>query len=119
MKRTYRHLFGIGARFVQLEGREPWWPLNDAQWQADPAERLAFYLYSEQLYLLAADEIAPEAADKVLVFTEAARAIARQKLDAVAISEIARDLRAAQAEYDLEKLIESIDRYLKQDEWFP
>ena len=70
MKRTYRHLFGIGARFVQLEGREPWWPLNDAQWQADPAESLAFYLHSEQLYLLAADEITPEAADKVLVFTE-------------------------------------------------
>ncbi len=57
--------------------------------------------------------------ERALVFTEAARAIARQKLDAVAISEIARDLRAAQAEYDLEKLIESIDRYLKQDEWFP
>ena len=55
MKRTYRHLFGIGARFVQLEGREPWWPLNDAHWQADPAESLAFYLYSELLYLLAAD----------------------------------------------------------------
>ena len=55
----------------------------------------------------------------MLVFTEADRAIARQKHDSVAISEIARDLRAAQAEYDLEKLIESIDRYLKQDEWFP
>lgn len=107
----------MALALCSLKDAKPWWPLNDAQWQADPAESLAFYLYSEQFYLLAADEIAPEAADKVLVFTEAARAIARQKLDAVAISEIARDLRAAQAEYDCLSSLSTA--YLKQDEWFP
>ena len=47
-----------------------------------------------------------------------AAAVARQQLESEAINEIARDLKAAFAEQDMERLIESFSHYLKQDDWY-
>ena len=49
---------------------------------------------------------------------EEARALDRKRLEALALMELAKNLKAAQAEYDLEKLIEKIDFHLKQDDIF-
>ncbi len=112
--RKFRHISGIGGLFIKLEGRSSWLPVNDPEWR--PAAAHTFGFSPEQYYALA-DDAPPDAApeDKVLHFSAEAEAIERRRLDALAMAELAKDLRAAEAEYDLEALIEALDRHLKQD----
>ncbi|MDO5639087.1 MAG: hypothetical protein Q4G28_04390 [Neisseria sp.] len=117
--RTFRHISGIGGLFIKLEGRSHWLPVNDAEWQPDPAAGSGFVFRPEQYYALtdeAAAAVAPD--DRLLVFSTEAEAIARRRLDALALAGLAQDLRAAAAEYDLEALIEAIDRHLRQDDLY-
>ncbi|UOO80733.1 hypothetical protein LVJ83_06970 [Uruburuella testudinis] len=114
--KKFHHISGINGQFVKLEGRNHWLQTNDPEWRPKRAD-IGFSLNSEPLYALAAPE-APAQPDKLLRFREEAQAIARKKLDAMALAGVADSLRSAQAEYDLEKLIAAIDHHLQQDDLF-
>lgn len=116
MTRKFRHISGLGGQFIKLEGRADWLPVNDAEWQPDAAAD-AFRLENEQFYALGEHPPLPET-DNILLFTREAEALARKKLEAAALLEIARSLQDAQQAYDLEKLIDAIDFHLKQDHLF-
>lgn len=117
--RIFRHLSGLNGQFIKLEGRAHWLPVNDAEWQPDPAAGSGFSIRNEQYYALA-DETPPEPLpeDKVLLFSAEAEAIERKRLEALALAELAKNLHAAQVEYDLEALIEAINRHLQQDDLY-
>lgn len=116
MVRHYHHTWGISGQFVRLEGRCDWWPLNDSLWANKDTGNLDFYFSPETSYLTHTEKI--PSPDKLLAFAQAAREISRKKLDAVAKLAVARDLRAAQEAYDLERLIASIDHFMQQDDLY-
>ncbi|KLT73703.1 hypothetical protein PL75_01810 [Neisseria arctica] len=116
MSRHYHHIWGVSGQFVRLEGRYDWWPLNDPLWVSEDATNLDFYFSPETSYLANTEKTpSPE---KLLAFSQAAREIARKKLDAVAKLAVAQNLRASQEAYDLERLIASIDHFMRQDDLY-
>ena len=56
--------------------------------------------------------------DNIKIFNEEARKLERRRLDALALEELGKNLAAAQAETDLEALLEKIEFHLKQDNLF-
>ena len=116
MKR-YQHLNGLNHRFIKLEGRDYWLPLNDDSWADASNEILGFLFTNENFYTFPQDEAAQQQAERLL-FREIAATVTRQQLDSEALTEIARDLKAIYAEQDMEHLIDSIHHYLKQDDLF-
>ena len=77
-----------------------------------------FLFADEQFYTFSQGETTAQQQAERLLFREVAAAVARQQLESEAINEIARDLKAAFAEQDMERLIESFSHYLKQDDWY-
>ncbi|MDO5074015.1 MAG: hypothetical protein Q4D63_06395 [Neisseria animaloris] len=116
--RKFKHVYGLNGQFVKLENRPYWLQVNDAEYHPDHAVSTAFGLTGENLYALEGDMPPLKLPGNVLTFSKEADAIERKKLEAAALAEIAKNLSAAQAEYELEKLIESIEYYLKQDDLF-
>ena len=117
MKR-YQHLSGLNHRFIKLEGRDYWMLLNDDSWAETTHAPLDFLFADEQFYTFSQGETTAQQQAERLLFREVAAAVARQQLESEAINEIARDLKAAFAEQDMERLIESFSHYLKQDDWY-
>lgn len=61
---------------------------------------------------------AAESADNIKIFSEEALRLEKERLNAVALVELAKNLKAAQAEADLAALLEKMDFHLKQDDIF-
>ena len=57
-------------------------------------------------------------ADNIKIFSEEALRLEKERLNAVALVELAKNLKAAQAEADLAALLEKMDFHLKQDDIF-
>lgn len=116
-----RALFGLNGQFVLLPGRAHWLPVNDADYRRIP-ETGGFALQEEMFYPTGADTQTdcgpPAPPDKVKIFAEEARRLSASRLHLSALEALSQELQAAQAEYDLEKLISKIDFYLKQDDLF-
>ena len=114
MKR-YHHLSGLNHRFIKLEGREHWMPLNDDSWTEHPEQPLDFLLANEQFYAFYQNTPPTQQQAERLLFSEVANAVVRQQLENEALNEVARDLKAAFAEHNMEQLIEAINHYMQQD----
>ena len=61
---------------------------------------------------------AAESADNIKIFSEEALRLEKERLNAAAMAELAKNLQAAQAEADLAALLEKMDFHLKQDDIF-
>lgn len=116
--KKFKHVYGLNGQFVLLEDSSYWMPVNDAEWDNTPILDEDFFLNTEPVYSPDAQMPQLELSDNIKVFSEEARALDRKRLEALALMELAKNLKAAQAEYDLEKLIEKIDFHLKQDDIF-
>lgn len=116
--KKFKHVYGLNGQFVLLEDSSYWMPVNDADWDNTPILDEDFFLNTEPVYSPDAQMPQLELPDNIKVFSEEARALDRKRLEAFALMELAKNLKAAQAEYDLEKLIEKIDFHLKQDDIF-
>lgn len=114
---VFRHLYGIGGRFILLQGRGHWLPLNDPDWQQTtlPGD---FLFEDEAFYATDSECIATQLPDNVKIFSEEARALEQKRLETLALQELAKDLRAARAEEDLMRLLDRLDRHLQRDDWF-
>ena len=64
------------------------------------------------------EKIDAESADNIKIFSEEALRLEKERLNAVALVELAKNLKAAQAEADLVTLLEKMDFHLKQDDIF-
>ena len=112
----FKHIYGIDGQFVLPEHRHHWMPINDADYDCAPDLPEILALGAEDFYAWDTDAAAFVSDGKLMVFSEEALKIERQRLDALALDEVAKNLRAAQAEYDLQALLEKIDFHLKQDD---
>ena len=72
--------------------------------------------YTESFYPF--EIIDTESADNIKIFSEEALRLEKERLNAVALVELAKNLKAAQAEADLAALLEKMDFHLKQDDIF-
>ena len=64
------------------------------------------------------EKIDAESADNIKIFSEEALRLEKERLNAAAMAELAKNLQAAQAEADLAALLEKMDFHLKQDDIF-
>lgn len=118
-RQTFRHLFGMGGRFVCLEGRGGWQAVNDDLWQAPSSLDADFVWSDEPLYLHCTEaDTALPAHSKITRFSEASRRIEQQRLAQLALEETAADLRAAAAEQNLVHLLERMNFHLKEKDIF-
>ncbi|WP_416192436.1 hypothetical protein [Neisseria sp. CCUG12390] len=113
-----RAVFGTEGRFVLLADRAYWMPVNDADYDRTPETDGGFVVYDEAFYAVGGNDVAFELPDNVKVFGEETRRLEEKRLHMLALEDLAKNLRAAQAEYDLEQLIGKIDFYLKQEDLF-
>lgn len=111
-------LFGAGGQFVLLPHRAYWLPVNDADYDNAPKLSGGFAVYDEAFYPTDGRDTAFDLPDNVRLFSEEARRLEQKRLEMLALEELAKDLRAAQAEYDLEALIDKLDFYLQQEDVF-
>ena len=116
--KKFNHIYGLNGQFVLLEGGSCWMPVNDTDWDDTPILDKDFFLNAEPVYSPDAQMPPLELPDNIKVFSEEARALERRRLEAIALAELAKNLKAAQAEDDLEKLLGKIDFHLKQDDIF-
>lgn len=118
-RQIFRHLFGMGGRFVCLEGRDAWQAVNDALWQESSAPDAEFVWADEPLYLHCTEtDAAWSAPSKITRFSEASRRIEQQRLAQLALDETAADLRAAAEEQSLAHLLERMNFHLKEKDIF-
>ncbi|MCP1659581.1 hypothetical protein [Neisseria perflava] len=117
--KKFKHIFGADGQFVLLENRNYWLAVNDADWQNAPPIGADVIMHDEAFYPTGSDYPEIELPDNVKIFSEEARLLEQKRLDALALEELARDLKAANAGYDLERLIAKIDFHLTgQDKLF-
>ena len=115
----FHHLFGIGGRFVCLEGRDSWQIVNDALWDDPAAPDENFVWADEPLYLHCTENDTALFTDgKVTRFREVRRRIEQQRLARLALDETVADLRAVAAEQSLAHLLERMDFHLKEKDIF-
>ena len=93
-------------------------PVNDADYDNAPALPEGFVFADEAFYTTDGSVPPLILPDNIKIFNEEARKLERRRLDALALEELGKNLAAAQAESDLEALLEKIDFHLKQDNLF-
>ncbi|PSJ81517.1 hypothetical protein [Neisseria iguanae] len=113
-----RAVFGAAGQFVLFAGRPYWMPVNDADYDHVPKLGGEFVIHDEAFYLIDGNDVSFELPDNVRLFSEEARRLEEKRLQMLALEDLAKNLRAAQAEYGLEQLISKIDFYLKQEDMF-
>lgn len=113
----FRHINGMDGQFILLENHPSWMPVNDADFNhaAPLPDGLAVH---EELFYPFEKIDAAESADNIKIFSEEALRLEKERLNAAAMAELAKNLQAAQAEADLATLLEKIDFHLKQDDIF-
>lgn len=111
-----RALFGADGQFVLLPNRPYWLPVNDADY--DNAPKLGEFVLHDEAFYPIDGYVDFQLPGNVKIFTEESRRLEQQRLEILALEALAKNLKAAQAEYDLETLIGKIDLYLKQEDEF-
>ena len=113
----FRHINGMDGQFILLENHPSWMPVNDADFNhaAPLPDGLAVH---EELFYTFEHIDAAESAENIKIFSEEALRLEKERLNAAAMAELAKNLQAAQAEADLATLLEKIDFHLKQDDIF-
>ncbi|ASK28274.1 hypothetical protein [Neisseria chenwenguii] len=117
--KAFKPFFGHNGQFVLLENRAHWLPVNDANWDDTPAPDAEFFVDDATLFPPDEAGLPLTLPDNVKIFGEEAQKIEQQRLEALALAELAKNLKAAQHEYDLEAQLEKIDFHLNEDKFFP
>lgn len=112
----FRHINGMDGQFILLENHPSWMPVNDADF--NHAAPLPDGLAVNEVSFYPFEKIDAESADNIKIFSEEALRLEKERLNAVALVELAKNLKAAQAEADLAALLEKMDFHLKQDDIF-
>lgn len=113
----FRHINGMDGQFILLENHPSWMPVNDADFNHAAPLPDGLAVHEESFYPF--EKInATESSDNIKIFSEEARRLEKERLNAVALIELAKNLKAAQAEADLATLLEKMDFHLKQDDIF-
>ena len=107
----------MDGQFILLENHPSWMPVNDADFNHAAPLPDGLAVHEESFYPF--EKInAAESADNIKIFSEEALRLEKERLNAVALVELAKNLKAAQAEADLVALLEKMDFHLKQDDIF-
>lgn len=109
---TYRHIYGIGYRFIKPQGRSHWYPINE-DLRDTPPQNAPFIFSDENFYMLDGKDIPLSV--RLKLDTGGAQARLQQQLKESALRDLARDLKAG---LDEEKLNEAIDFFRKHDDLF-
>ena len=112
----FRHINGMDGKFILLENHPSWMPVNDADFNHAAHLPDGLAVHEESFYPF--EKIDVESADNIKIFSEEALRLEKERLNAVALVELAKNLKAAQAEADLAALLEKMDFHLKQDDIF-
>ncbi|WP_295861982.1 hypothetical protein [uncultured Neisseria sp.] len=112
----FRHISGMDGQFILLENHPSWMPVNDADFNHAAPLPDGLAVHEESFYPF--EKIDVESADNIKIFSEEALRLEKERLNAVALVELAKNLKAAQAEVDLAALLEKMDFHLKQDDIF-
>ena len=112
----FRHINGMDGQFILLENHPSWMPINDADFNHAAPLPDGLAVHEESFYPF--EKIDVESADNIKIFSEEALRLEKERLNAVALVELAKNLKAAQAEADLAALLEKMDFHLKQDDIF-
>ena len=112
----FRHISGMDGQFILLENHPSWMPVNDADFNHAAPLPDGLAVHEESFYPF--EKIDVESADNIKIFSEEALRLEKERLNAVALVELAKHLKAAQAEVDLAALLEKMDFHLKQDDIF-
>ena len=112
----FRHINGMDGQFILLENHPSWMPVNDADFNHAAPLPDGLAVHEESFYPF--EKIDVESADNIKIFSEEALRLEKERLNAVALVELAKNLKAAQAEADLVALLEKMDFHLKQDDIF-
>lgn len=112
----FRHINGMDGQFILLENHPSWMPVNDADFNHAAPLPDGLAVHEESFYPF--EKIDVESADNIKIFSEEALRLEKERLNAVALVELAKNLKAAQAEADLSALLEKMDFHLKQDDIF-
>ena len=112
----FRHINGMDGQFILLENHPSWMPVNDADFNHAAPLPDGLAVHEESFYLF--EKIDAESADNIKIFSEEALRLEKERLNAVALVELAKNLKAAQAEADLAALLDKMDFHLKQDDIF-
>ena len=112
----FRHINGMDGKFILLENHPSWMPVNDADFNHAAPLPDGLAVHEESFYPF--EKIDVESADNIKIFSEEALRLEKERLNAIALVELAKNLKAAQAEADLAALLEKMDFHLKQDDIF-
>ena len=112
----FRHINGMDGQFILLENHPSWMPVNDADFNHATPLPDGLAVHEESFYPF--EKIDVESADNIKIFSEEALRLEKERLNAAAMAELAKNLQAAQAEADLAALLEKMDFHLKQDDIF-
>lgn len=113
----FRHINGMDGQFILLENHPSWMPVNDADFNHAAPLPDGLAVHEESFYPFEKIDAA-ESADNIKIFSEEALRLEKERLNAVALVELAKNLKAAQAEADLAALLDKMDFHLKQDDIF-
>ena len=113
----FRHINGMDGQFILLENHPSWMPVNDADFNHAAPLPDGLAVHEESFYPFEKIDAA-ELADNIKIFSEEALRLEKERLNAAAMAELAKNLQAAQAEADLTALLEKMDFHLKQDDIF-
>lgn len=112
----FRHINGMDGQFILLENHPSWMPVNDADFNHAAPLPDGLAVHEESFYPF--EKIDVESADNIKIFSEEALRLEKERLNAIALVELAKNLKAAQTEADLAALLEKMDFHLKQDDIF-
>lgn len=100
----FRHINGMDGQFILLENHPSWMPVNDADFNHTAPLPDGLAVHEESFYPF--EKIDAESADNIKIFSEEALRLEKERLNAIALVELAKNLKAAQAEADLAALLE-------------
>lgn len=112
----FRHINGMDGQFILLENHPSWMPVNDGDFNHAAPLPDGLAVHEESFYPF--EKIDVESADNIKIFSEEALRLEKERLNAITLVELAKNLKAAQAEADLAALLEKMDFHLKQDDIF-
>ena len=75
-----------------------------------------FPVFPEGFFALKHDDLQPLPENNLLVFSEVYEALVQKKLEAAALEDVVRDLKAMYAEHDMERLIAALEHYRHYDD---
>ena len=114
--KKFNHIQGVTKQIFKLDGRQHWMITNDEHWANTPDTEQNFPVFPEGFFALKHDDLQPLPENNLLVFSEVYEVLVQKKLEAAALEDVVRDLKAMYAEHDMERLIAALEHYRHYDD---